>query len=151
MCARGTIHTFILGKPPSLEGERLSRSQLRLEMGHPAPRAQGEPARTRHPGHHPACSWKLISVSPGPDGTRCFRKKALGEEGLSSRPQGGSAKRKRVLCSSQGTAAEARARQKPRPFHWRLSKSSGSGRRERSLRSVDLNLSHPRSQGGRAP
>ena len=120
-------------------------------MGHPLPRAQGEPARTRHPGHHPACSWKLISVSPGPDGTRCFQKKALGEEGLSSRPQGGSAKPKCVLCSSQGTAAESRARQKPRPFHWRLNESSGSGRREQSLRSVDLSHSHPKSQGERAP
>ena len=120
-------------------------------MGHPLPRAQGEPARTRHPGHHPACSWKLISVSPWPDGTRCFQKKALGEEGLSSRPQGGSAKPKCVLCSSQGTAAESRARQKPRPFHWRLNESSGSGRREQSLRSVDLSHSHPKSQGERAP
>ena len=121
-------------------------------MGHSLPRAQGEPARTRHPGRHPACSQNSISVSPGPGGTRCFRKKALGEEGLSSHPQGGSAKPKRVLCSSRGTAAEPHARQKPRHLHRRLNSSSGSARREQSPRSVDLSHSHPKSPGGtRAP
>lgn len=49
-CARGATHTFILSKPPSLEGERLRRSQLTLEMGHPLPQAQGEPAPRLPPG-----------------------------------------------------------------------------------------------------
>lgn len=104
-----------------------------------------------HPGYHLACSWKPISVSPGPGGTRCVQKKALGEEGLSSCPQGGSAKPKCVLCSSLGTATEHHTRQKLRPFHWRLNKSSGSGRRELSPRGVDLSRSHPKSPGGQAP
>lgn len=122
-----------------------------LEMGRPLPQAQGEPARTRHPGLHPACSRNPISMSLGPGGTRRFRKKALREEGLSSRPRDGSAKPKRVLCSSQGTAAEPHARPKPRHLHRRLNSSSGSARREQSPRSVDLSHSHPKSPGERAP